>query len=75
MAITDIIVFTSWYAAEYFLNEFLSVKPEIQFDQKIFAIIGRRTRKALQKYNIQPTVVAEEETAEGLFKAMANIWN
>jgi uroporphyrinogen-III synthase len=38
--------------------------------KKIFAVIGRRTQEALQEYGIQPAVVSQEETAEGLLKAM-----
>ena len=37
---------------------------------KIFAVIGRRTQKALQEYDIQAAIVSQEETAEGLLKAM-----
>jgi uroporphyrinogen-III synthase len=37
----------------------------------IFAVIGKQTQKALQKYNIQAAVVAQEATAQGLLKAMA----
>jgi len=63
----DIIVFTSWYAVEHFFN---TVRHPMEFKNKIFAVIGRRTEKALQQYNIQAAVVAQEETAEGLLKTM-----
>ena len=46
------------------------IRPSVDFNKMIFAVIGRRTQKALQKYNIQPAVVSSEETAQGLFKAM-----
>jgi len=67
----DIIVLTSWYAGEYFLRELHSANPDVNFTNKIFAVIGRRTQKALQEYNIQAAVIAQEETAQGLLKAMA----
>ncbi len=41
-----------------------------EFKNKIFAVIGRRTQEALQKYNIQAAIVSQEETAQGLLKAM-----
>ena len=37
---------------------------------KIFAVIGQQTRQELQKFNIQAKIVAQEETAQGLLKAM-----
>jgi len=66
----EIIVFTSWYAAEHFLSKLFSIKPDINYGDKIFAVIGGRTQKALQEHNVQATVVSQEETAEGLLKAM-----
>jgi len=66
----DIIVCTSWYAGEYFIKELLSNNSKINFENKLFAVIGRHTERILQKYNIQPKVIAREETAEGLLKAM-----
>jgi uroporphyrinogen III methyltransferase / synthase len=70
----DIVVLTSWYAAEYFLKEIASsLKSASRKDTagvKAFAVIGRRTQKALQEHNIQPAVVSQEETAEGLLKTM-----
>jgi hydroxymethylbilane synthase len=72
----DIIVFTSPYAVEYFLNALLIIRhPELnegsQFEKKIFAVIGRSTQEALQKYNIKAAIMPQEETAQGLLKAMA----
>ena len=58
----DLVIFTSAYAVDYFLNRFSG--------QKIFAVIGRHTQKALQKFNIQAAIVAEEETSQGLLKAI-----
>jgi len=70
----DIIVFTSWYAVEYFIKTFGGKLHEgslqEQLKDKIFAVIGPRTQKALQEHHIQADVVAQEETAQGLLKAM-----
>ncbi len=69
----DIIVLTSWYAAEHFLAVIASETKQSfkkQFKDKLFAVIGQRTLKALQEHDIKATVVSKEETAEGLFKAM-----
>ena len=44
-------------------------------EKKIFAVIGRRTQKALHEHNIQAAVVSEEETAQGLFKAITRHMN
>lgn len=66
----DIIVLTSWYAGEYFIKEMLSIKSDIDLKNKIFAVIGTSTQKALQEYNIPAAVVSQEETAQGLFKTM-----
>jgi uroporphyrinogen-III synthase len=65
----DIIVCTSWYAVEYFIKAIGPLKEQLK--DKIFAVIGRQTEKALQKYHVQAAVVAQQETAEGLFKAMS----
>lgn len=62
----QIIVFTSWYAVEHFFQ----VIARNEVTKQIFAVIGRRTEKALQTYNIQPAIVSQEETAQGLLKAM-----
>jgi uroporphyrinogen III methyltransferase / synthase len=66
----DIILCTSWYAAEYFIKAIRQIKPDVSFENKMFAVIGQRTQKALQEYNIQAAVVSQEETAQGLFKAI-----
>jgi uroporphyrinogen III methyltransferase/synthase len=66
----DIIVCTSWYAGEYFVKAMHAIDPQVSFDDKTFAVIGRRTQKALQGYDIQAAVVSEEETAQGLLKAI-----
>ena len=66
----DIIVCTSWYAADHLIKELLSIKPDLDFDDKKFAVIGPSTERSLQKFNIKPALVSEEETAQGLFKAM-----
>jgi len=85
----DIIVLTSWYAADCFLREIhkcqkaqllrlrkngslreVLLNAAFFSDEAIFAVIGRRTAKALEAYNIHPTVVSQEETAEGLLKAI-----
>ena len=74
---SDIIMFTSRYAVEHFFSVIPAKGPHAGHSQlfagihhKIFAVIGARTQKALQKYNIQPAIVSEEETAQGLLKAM-----
>ena len=66
----DIIICTSWYAAEYFVKALRSINPNIDLKAKIFAVIGRRTEKALQQYALQPQIVSTVETAEGLLKAI-----
>lgn len=71
----DIIVCTSWYAGDYFLRELRCIDPDVDFTNKVFAVIGHRTQKALQEYNIQPTIVSQEETAQGLLKAITQHMN
>ena len=69
----DIIVFTSWYAIEHFLRVITAESKEPAeelFKNKIIAVIGERTNKALQELHIQAAVVSTEETAQGLFKAL-----
>ncbi len=66
----DIIVCTSWYAGEYFVKTLRLIQPNVHFNDKIFAVIGRRTQKVLEGYNINAAVVSQEETAQGLFEAM-----
>jgi uroporphyrinogen III methyltransferase/synthase len=66
----DIIVCTSWYAGENFVNSLRLIKPNVHFGDKLFAVIGRRTQKALQGYGIEPKIVSTEETAEGLLNAI-----
>jgi len=67
---SDIIIFTSWFAGEYFLKELLTIKSHAHFDDKIFAVIGTRTQVALENYNIHATIVSKIETAQGLFQAI-----
>jgi uroporphyrinogen III methyltransferase/synthase len=76
----DIIVCTSWYAAEYFINTLqdsssFGLTMTVELKNKKFAVIGRRTQKALQIHGIQAAVVSQEETAQGLLKAMARHLN
>jgi uroporphyrinogen III methyltransferase / synthase len=75
----DIIVFTSRYAVESFLHvimpDFLDPAKFSSLNNKIFAVIGRNTQKVLEKYNIQPAIVSNEETAEGLLKALTKHMN
>ena len=77
----DIIVCTSPYAVEHFINTLhfcviarsKTTKQSLkeQLKDKIFAVIGQSTQEALQKYNIQAAVVSRQATAQGLLKAMA----
>jgi uroporphyrinogen-III synthase len=72
----DLIVLTSWYAVEHFFSVIpAKAGPHTGHSQelgihKTFAVIGRRTEKALQEHGIQAAIVSTEETAEGLFKAI-----
>jgi uroporphyrinogen-III synthase len=72
---TQIIVLTSWYAADFFLRQLRSIGPSLSFDDKAFAVIGRRTQKALQEQGVHPAVVSQEETAQGLLKDMSRHWD
>ena len=72
----DIIVCTSPYAVEHFFrviarSETTKQSLKEQLKKKIFAVIGRSTQEALQKYNIKATITPQEATAQGLLKAMA----
>ncbi|MDE2027724.1 MAG: uroporphyrinogen-III C-methyltransferase [Candidatus Omnitrophica bacterium] len=66
----DMVICTSWYAAQNFVDTFRSIDPKTDWSAKIFAAIGQKTRKALQDHGIEPALVSQEETAEGLFKAI-----
>jgi uroporphyrinogen-III synthase len=69
----DMIVLTSWYAAEFLLRTLSGAakRPlKEQFKNKLIAVIGQRTLKALQEHDIKVTVVSGQETAQGLFKAI-----
>ncbi len=68
--LSQLIVFTSWFAGEYFLKELRSIKPEAALGEKVFAVIGKRSQQALQQHGLQAAIVSPEETAEGLFKAI-----
>jgi uroporphyrinogen III methyltransferase/synthase len=72
---TDIIVCTSPYAAEYLIKTLRMIKPFVDFGNKIFAVIGRGTQKALQEYHIHAAMVSQEETAQGLLKAITSELN
>jgi hydroxymethylbilane synthase len=67
----DIIVCTSPYAVEHFLNALLIIRHPKKSRHPIFAVIGRSTQEALQKYNIKASIMPQEATAQGLLKAMA----
>jgi len=73
----DIIVFTSWYAGEYFFkaialaSHHLDVSCNEMAQKKSFAVIGRQTQKALEGYCVQTAIISKDETAEGLFRCMS----
>ncbi|MDE2009697.1 MAG: uroporphyrinogen-III C-methyltransferase [Candidatus Omnitrophica bacterium] len=71
----DIIVCTSWYAGENFVNAMRAVDPQADLSGKAFAVIGRRTAGALQEHGIKSAVVSREETAQGLFETMRRHWD
>jgi len=70
----DIIICTSCYAVESFFHVLARIEGnqtlKVQLKDKLFAVIGRLTQKALQVHHIQAAIVAEEETAQGLLKAI-----
>ena len=61
---------TSWYAAEYFVKSLREIKPDVELGSKLYAVIGRRTEKALQQYGIFASIVSDEETAQGLLNSI-----
>ncbi len=72
---SDIIVCTSWYAAEYFIKSLLSIKPGLSFKSKIVAVIGKQTQKAFEGTDALDIFVSREETAQGLLKAITQHMN
>ena len=46
-----------------------------RFKDKIFAVIGQQTKRALQKFNIEALIVPQEETAQGLCQAITKHMN
>ena len=68
----EIVVCTSWYAGHFLVQSLRSSGAHLALAGKIFAVIGERTRKAMRAQGIEPEIVSEEETAQGLFKLMSS---
>ncbi len=70
----DGIIFTSRFAIESFF-EIIPAAFLKKMKHLIFATIGEGTARALKSHGIQSTIVAAEETSQGLLKAMVNAVN
>ncbi|MBI3315301.1 MAG: uroporphyrinogen-III C-methyltransferase, partial [Candidatus Omnitrophica bacterium] len=69
LARADLVVLTSRFGVECFMK---TLKGETFADKK-FAAIGAHTADCLLEHGIIPFVVAQEETAQGLFKALLGV--
>ncbi len=69
----DLIICTSTYAVDYFIEALLSIKPSVNFSQKYFAVIGKHTQESLEQFGIKPFIVAQDETAQGLYEAITSL--
>ena len=67
---TDMVLCTSRYAVECFINILRDIKPDVDLKHKVFTAIGRRTQEALEQCGIKPLIVGTSETAEGLLDAI-----
>jgi len=61
----DMVILTSPNAAEHFMK---ITRPR---QDKVFAVIGRHTRQALEEFGITAQITSHEETAQGLFKTLS----
>lgn len=66
----DYIIFTSVNAVEIFFNYLLKTKYDIRKLKASIAVIGKGTKKALEKRGIIPEFEAKESTQEGLLKTL-----
>lgn len=72
----DIILFTSKYAVEHFFNLTESVGIELsKIKLKVFVVIGHNTAASLREKQIEPNLIANIETSEGLFEQMKEEFN
>jgi len=68
----DIILFTSRFAVKYFCELLQrNAYPITNLNSKNVVAIGKETAQKLKKHGIASTLVAEIETSQGLFTAMA----
>ncbi len=66
----DLVVLTSPSAVRHFMKLILGLRPLEDVKVKAFAVIGRHTARILAGFGITPQIMATEETAQGLFKAV-----
>ena len=66
----DFIVLTSVNAVKMFFEYLVKNKIDIRAVKGTFAAIGPATLRAIERYGIIPTILAEEFVAESLFEAL-----
>ncbi len=64
------IILTSRFAVENFFQHASSLIPKEQLKQKKFAIIGQNTSEYVRLLGYEPSLIATEETAQGLYQAL-----
>ncbi len=70
---SDWIMLTSPAAVEHFIKTVLMFKSLEVVRDKIYAVIGRTTAKALEEHTVTPHIQAGQETAEGLWETIKRI--
>jgi len=66
----DFVVLTSVNSVKMFFNYLIENKIDIRQIKGRFAAIGPATLRAIEKYGIVPTILAEKFVAESLFEAL-----
>ncbi len=72
----DLVILTSPHAVQYFFAFLKSHEyPVARLQQIDFVVVGYETKAALRQEGIEPKLVAEKETSEGLFAELDRGYN
>jgi uroporphyrinogen III methyltransferase/synthase len=70
----DWTIFTSRQGVDAFFEQFFNVYPDIRsIGPMRFAVVGQKTREALAAWRLEADLCPEEETSDGLIKALVGL--
>ncbi len=66
----DLVILTSTNAVNHFMTLITHVRSQSQIKEKIYALIGQHSASVFASFGGHAHIIAQEETAEGLFKTL-----